>query len=127
VRQSDGTLRGVEAVIDKDLTAALLAQAVEADALVIATDVEHVAVGWGTPGERPLGVISPDELERYAAHGEFASGSMGPKVEAALRFVRSGGHRAVITDLHRIADALAGDSGAAGRVGTIIESPDNER
>jgi carbamate kinase len=127
VRQSDGTLRGVEAVIDKDLTATLLAQAVEADALVIATDVEHVAIGWGTPGERPLGVISPDELERYAAHGEFASGSMGPKVEAALRFVRSGGHRAVITDLHRIADALAGDSGAAGRVGTIIESPDNER
>ncbi|TQM64045.1 carbamate kinase [Humibacillus xanthopallidus] len=127
VRQADGTLRGVEAVIDKDLTAALLATAVRADVLVIATDVEHVAVGWGTPHERALGAVSPEELERYAAQGEFASGSMGPKVEAALRFVRSGGARSVITDLHRIADALAGDSGAAGRVGTIIENPERER
>jgi carbamate kinase len=127
VRMTDGTLRGVEAVIDKDLTAALLATAVGADVLVIATDVEHVAVGWGTPQERALGAVSPDELERYAVQGEFASGSMGPKVEAALRFVRSGGSRAVITDLHRIADALAPDSGAAGRVGTIIETPERER
>ncbi|HET8987833.1 MAG TPA: carbamate kinase [Humibacillus sp.] len=127
VRQSDGTLRGVEAVIDKDLTAALLARAVGADALVIATDVEHVAIGWGTSDERAIGAISPDELEGYAVHGEFASGSMGPKVEAALRFVRSGGSRAVITDLHRIADALSGDTGAAGRVGTIIENPERER
>jgi carbamate kinase len=127
VRLTDGTLRGVEAVIDKDLTAALLATAVGADVLVIATDVEHVAVGWGTPQERALGAVSPDELERYAVQGEFASGSMGPKVEAALRFVRSGGSRAVITDLHRIADALAADSGAAGRVGTIIENPERER
>jgi carbamate kinase len=127
VRQADGTLRGVEAVIDKDLTAALLATAVGADALVIATDVEHVALAWGTPDERALGVVSADELERYAADGEFASGSMGPKVEAALRFIRSGGARAVITDLHRIADALAGDTGDAGRVGTIIENPDRER
>ena len=127
VRQADGTLRGVEAVIDKDLTAALLATAVGADALVIATDVEHVALAWGTPDERTLGAVSPHELERYAAQGEFASGSMGPKVEAALRFIRSGGARAVITDLHRIADALAGDPGDAGRVGTIIENPDRER
>ena len=120
-------MHGVEAVIDKDLTAALLATAVEADALVIATDVEHVAVGWGTPQERALGVVTPDELEAYAAQGEFASGSMGPKVEAALRFVRSGGSRAVITELHRIADALGGDAGTAGRVGTVIENPDKER
>jgi len=121
VRQADGTLRGVEAVIDKDLTAALLATAVGADALVIATDVAHVAVGWGAAGERALGAVSVAELERYAVRGEFASGSMGPKVEAALRFVRSGGGRAVITDLHRIADALTGEPAAAGRVGTIIE------
>ncbi len=123
VRQSDGTLRGVEAVIDKDLTAALLATALGADALVIATDVEHVAVGWGTPHERALGSVTPGELETYAAQGEFASGSMGPKVEAALRFVRSGGSRAVITELHRIADTLAADVGTAGRVGTIVEIP----
>ena len=123
VRQSDGTLRGVEAVIDKDLTAALLATALGADALVIATDVEHVAVGWGTPHERALRSVTPGELETYAAQGEFASGSMGPKVEAALRFVRSGGSRAVITELHRIADTLAADVGTAGRVGTIVEIP----
>ena len=127
VRQSDGSLRGVEAVIDKDLTAALLATAVGADALVIATDVTHVAVGWGTAHERALGSVTPAELEAYAVQGEFASGSMGPKVEAALRFVRSGGHRAVITELHRTADALAGDIGSAGRIGTIIHNPETER
>ena len=127
VRDAAGHLHGVEAVIDKDLTAALLATAIGADALVIATDIEHVAVGWGTPQERALGVVTPDELEAYAAQGEFASGSMGPKVEAALRFVRSGGSRTVITDLHRIADALGGDAGTAGRVGTVIENPDKER
>jgi len=127
VRDAAGHLHGVEAVIDKDLTAALLATAIGADALVIATDIEHVAVGWGTPQERALGVVTPDELEAYAAQGEFASGSMGPKVEAALRFVRSGGSRTVITDLHRIADALGGDAGTAGRVGTVIENPHKER
>ena len=123
VRHPDGSLRGVEAVIDKDLTAALLATAVGADALVIATDVEHVAIGWGTAHERALGSVTPSDLEAYAAQGEFASGSMGPKVEAALRFVRSGGSRAVITELHRIADSLAADVGTAGRVGTIVENP----
>ena len=86
-----------------------------------------MAVGWGTAQERALGVVTPAELEAYAVQGEFASGSMGPKVEAALRFVRSGGSRAVITELHRIADALAGDAGSAGRVGTVIENPDTER
>ena len=123
VRQSDGALRGVEAVIDKDLTAALLATAVGADALVIATDVEHVVLGWGTSHERALGSVTPADLEAYAAQGEFASGSMGPKVEAALRFVRSGGSRAVITELHSIAVTLAADVGTAGRVGTIVENP----
>ena len=117
VRAPDGTVHGVEAVIDKDLTAAVLARALGADILVTATDVEHAEVGFGTPHARPLGRVSLEEMEGYAADGQFASGSMGPKVEAALRFVRGGGHRSVITALDRIADAVAGE------VGTIIESP----
>jgi carbamate kinase len=117
VRDPDGRVRGVEAVIDKDLTAALLADALGADVLVIATDVDHCVVGWGTPEAREIGRTTPDELAAYASAGHFASGSMGPKVEAALRFVRSGGRRAVITALARIADAVEG------RVGTVVENP----
>jgi carbamate kinase len=107
VREPDGGLRGVEAVIDKDLTAALLARAIGAAVLVIATDVEAVMVDWGTERARPLGAVTAAELRRL----DFASGSMGPKVEAACRFVESGGERAVIASLDRIADAVAGTAG----------------
>jgi carbamate kinase len=110
VRDEDGTLRGVEAVIDKDLTAALLAGLLHADVLVIATDVDSVAVSFGTADERALGTESAAHLRELAAQGEFADGSMGPKVEAACRFAEQGG-RAVITSLHRIADAVAGTAG----------------
>jgi carbamate kinase len=108
-------LRGVEAVIDKDLTAAILARDLDADTLVIATDVPHVMVGFGTPEARPLGRVTAAELHEHAAHGEFARGSMGPKVEAALRFVEKGGRRAVITSLEHIADAVDSDD-----VGTVL-------
>ena len=114
IRDDDG-LRGVEAVVDKDLTAALLGRELDIDVLVIATDVEQVAIGYGTPAEQPLGRVTPDELSAYAEQGQFASGSMGPKVEASLRFVRQGGRRAAITTLDRIAEAVAG------RAGTIVE------
>ncbi|GAA3386622.1 carbamate kinase [Cryptosporangium minutisporangium] len=113
VRQSDGRLRGVEAVIDKDLGAALLAHALGADTLVIATDVEAAVIGWGTPQARPLGEIDVVELRRLAAEGHFASGSMGPKVEAACRFAENGG-RSVITSLDSIADAVHST------VGTVV-------
>jgi carbamate kinase len=116
VRGTGGGVHGVEAVIDKDLTAAVLARALDADTLVIATDVEAAVVHFGTPRARPLGQVSLAELEGYAADGKFASGSMGPKVEAAMRFVRSGGRRSVITALDRI--ALAVD----GQVGTVVEN-----
>ncbi|TQS43133.1 carbamate kinase [Cryptosporangium phraense] len=105
VRDPDGRLRGVEAVIDKDLGAALLANTLKADTLVIATDVDAAVVGWGTPSARPLGEIGVVELRRLAAEGHFASGSMGPKVEAACRFAENGG-RSVITSLDSIADAV---------------------
>ncbi len=106
-RDGDG-LRGVEAVIDKDLTAAILAREVDADTLVIATDVPNVMVDFGTPSARPLGRVTADELREHAAAGQFERGSMGPKVDAALRFVDAGGRRAVITSLEHIADAVAG-------------------
>jgi carbamate kinase len=108
-------LRGVEAVIDKDLTAAILAREVGADALVIATDVPNVMVDFGTPSARPLGRVTVAEMRTHAADGQFARGSMGPKVEAALRFVEQGGERAVITSLEHIADAVERDD-----VGTVL-------
>jgi carbamate kinase len=111
VRGPDGRLRGVEAVIDKDLSAALLGRAVAARVLVIGTDVAAVQLGHGTPRARPLGRVSAAELRRYAAEGQFPAGSMGPKVEAACRFVDAGGRHAVITSLDRIADAVAGTAG----------------
>jgi carbamate kinase len=107
----DGTARGVEAVIDKDLTAALLAISLHADRLVIATDVDAAVVGFGTPAARPIGAVSMSEMRSFADAGEFASGSMGPKVEAACRFVQTTGRSAVITSLDRIADALGGSYG----------------
>jgi len=114
-RDEDGTLRGVEAVIDKDLAAAVLGRTLGAELLVIATDVDHVAVHFGTPDQRPLGRLGVAELRRYAREGHFGSGSMGPKVEAACRFVEAGGRRTVITSLDRITSAVAGAAG------TVVE------
>ena len=110
-----GPLRGVEAVIDKDLTAAILAREVDADTLVIATDVPNVMIDFGRPEQRPLGRVTVAQLRQHAADGQFARGSMGPKVEAALRFVDAGGSRAVITSLEHIADAVSGDT-----AGTVL-------
>ena len=116
VRDSDGALRGVEAVIDKDLTAAVLAASLAVDVLLIATDVSNVMVDFGSPQARSLGQISAAELRSHAQDGQFASGSMGPKVEAILGFVAAGGKRGVITSLDRIAD------GVDGTHGTVVES-----
>jgi carbamate kinase len=107
----DGRPQGVEAVLDKDRTAALLGEAVDADALVIATDVAGVAVGFGTDSERWLDRTTPDELRTLAAEGHFGNGSMGPKVEAAASFVERTGGRAVIGPLDRILEAVAGTAG----------------
>jgi len=101
----------VEAVIDKDLGAALLAQTVAVDVLVIGTDVPHAVLRYGAPDAEPLGTVTVSQLRAYAAEGHFASGSMGPKVDAACRFVERGGARAVITDLAHITQAVTGDGG----------------
>ncbi len=104
-------LVGVQAVIDKDLTASVLAQALGADLLVIATDVDHAMVDYGTPDERPLEELSVAELRQHAADGQFGAGGMGPKVEAVCRYVERTGRRAAITSLHRISEAAAGAAG----------------
>ncbi|HQA13902.1 MAG TPA: carbamate kinase, partial [Ornithinibacter sp.] len=82
-----------------------------ADVLVIATDVDHAAVDWGTPTQRDLGRVTVSQLRAHAADGQFASGSMGPKVDAAIRFVAGGGPRSVITSLTHITDAVEGSFG----------------
>jgi carbamate kinase len=111
VRDPDGSLRGVEAVIDKDLAAAILAPAVGADVLVIATDVANAVLSYGTPDAEPIGNICVTHLRALAGEGHFASGSMGPKVDAACRFVEAGGQYAVITSLEHIVDAVAAHAG----------------
>jgi carbamate kinase len=111
VRREDGTLAGVEAVIDKDLGAALLARAVDADVLVIATDVPNAVLHYGTPDAVPIERVSVQGLRSLAGAGHFASGSMGPKVDAACRFVERGGRYAVITSLDQITEAAAGARG----------------
>ena len=116
VREPSGRLRGVEAVIDKDLTAALLAADLGVDALVIATDVDHAILDYGTDRARPIEQVTVAQMEGYARDGQFASGSMGPKVDAALRFARRGG-RSIITSLERIVEAV--DDG----FGTVITGP----
>ncbi|MDR3553290.1 MAG: carbamate kinase [Syntrophobacteraceae bacterium] len=102
---------GVDAVIDKDLASAKLAEEVGADMLVIATDVEGAAISYGEPGEKFLGRLGLDEGERYLREGCFAPGSMGPKVEAAIEFIKSGGSRAVICSIDSIEEAVAGNAG----------------
>lgn len=111
VTAEDGGLEGVEAVIDKDLAAERLAQDVNADLLLILTDVPQVLIHYRQPGEKAVGTIRADELEAYHLEGHFKSGSMGPKVEATLRFVRNGGKRAVIASLDQALEALEGSRG----------------
>lgn len=119
-RDDQGYL-GVEAVIDKDLSAAILAAQIEADALVIATDVDGAVVGHGTSQARPLGLTTAAEMRTVAADGHFAAGSMGPKVEAVTRFAERTGRTGVITSLPRIEDAVAG------RTGTRVVSDETAR
>lgn len=106
-------LLGVEGVVDKDLAASILARDVEASVLLILTDVERVVRGFGTDDATPLDRMTVSEAETLAAAGEFAAGSMGPKVRAAVDFVRwgEGRTRAMIGDLDRAVEVLAGRAG----------------
>lgn len=111
VRGSDGSLLGVEAVIDKDLGGALLARSVGVDLFVIATDVTHAVLGFGTPEAEDIGEVSLARMREHAAAGHFAGGSMGPKVDAICRFVEESGRVGVITDLSSIVAAVNGSAG----------------
>jgi carbamate kinase len=97
-------------VLDKDLTAALLARTVRAGVLLIATDVEAAAIGFGTDRQEWLGDVGRDRLQALLDAGEFAGGSMRPKVQAALQFARDGG-RSVITSLERLREGVEGAVG----------------
>ena len=111
VVQSGAGFSGVEAVVDKDLASARLALVLHADILIMVTDVEAVYLDFTSDRPRPLRKVTVDELSRHATEGQFLPGSMGPKVEAAIRFVKATGRKAIITSADRLMDALNGKAG----------------
>lgn len=112
IERMDGTLEGVAAVIDKDFAAELLAEQVDADVLMILTEVEKVAVNWGKENQQDLDHMSLKEAVQYIEEGQFAAGSMLPKVEAAMKFARTyPDKKAIITSLDKAIDALEGKTG----------------
>ncbi|RJQ08623.1 MAG: carbamate kinase [Bacillota bacterium] len=111
VEHPDGTLRGVEAVIDKDLAGQRLAADVGASVFIILTDIDRVTLAYGTPEQVPLERMTLSEARDYLEQGHFPPGSMGPKVLAVIRFLEAGGKRAVIAAMKDAARALAGNAG----------------
>ncbi len=111
IRADDQKLHGVEAVIDKDLNSVLLADQINANHLVLATDVDNAWLDWGTDRARAIGVVSVTEMRTHLADGQFPPGSMGPKVEAICRFVETTGGKGIITNLDSITNAIEGDAG----------------
>lgn len=111
VKEEDGTFTGVEAVIDKDLAASLLARNVNADRFVISTGVEKVYLNYGKPDQIALDTITVAQAAEYIKAGQFPPGSMLPKIEAALEFVRATGNKALITDPPNLSRAMAGETG----------------
>lgn len=106
-----GLYEGMDAVIDKDISSAVLGREIGAEILCILTGVERVAVNFGKPEQQELNKISVSELKKYAAEGHFPAGSMGPKVAAAIKFIESGGEMVAITSLNNARRALAGEGG----------------
>lgn len=111
VINEDGRLKGVEAVIDKDRASALLAIEIDADELIILTGVEKVALNYGKPNQVYLDRLTVEEANRYLKEGHFPSGSMGPKIEAAIDFVTTTGKTCLITDMKKLKEALSGRTG----------------
>jgi carbamate kinase len=103
--------KGVEAVIDKDHTSAILASQLQADVFAIATDVDRVSLNFGKASQRPLDRLTVEECRRYLNEGQFPAGSMGPKITAALKFLERGGKDAVITNSEHLVDAVEGKAG----------------
>jgi carbamate kinase len=112
VYRKDGELIGVEAVIDKDFASEKLAELIDADILMILTGVDHVFVNYNQPNQKAIEEISVEEMKKYIKEGQFAKGSMLPKVEAAIQFVESKpGRKAIITSLEHAIDAVSGKCG----------------
>lgn len=111
VRDARGVRKGVEAVVDKDLTSALMANVLKIDDIMILTAVSRVAINFGKPDQRELDRVTVSEAKRYLAEGHFPEGSMGPKVQAAIKFIEGGGKRAIIGHLDEALSALQGKSG----------------
>jgi carbamate kinase len=117
IRQKNGQLRGVEAVLDKDRTAALLAKILGVEVLLILTDVEQVFINYGKPDQRALSRMTLQECRKYLAEGQFPAGSMGPKIESAVSFLSGSSGKRV-----RIASLEAAEEALGGRAGTTITS-----
>lgn len=111
VVRRDGRLIGVEAVIDKDRAAAVLARNTGAERLIILTNVEEVYIRFGRPDQEALGEVRLTEIRKLHESGEFPAGSMGPKIEAAIDFIESGGKRVIISHARRLLDACGGKAG----------------
>ena len=115
VVKRNGCLAGIDAVVDKDLGACLLARDIEAEVLLMLTDVPKVSLNYGKADQVDLTEMTAAEAKRYLREGHFAKGSMGPKVEAAIKFLDGGGERAVIASLEQAGEALAGQAGTTVR------------
>jgi carbamate kinase len=111
VENANGDLEGRAAVIDKDFASCLLAKNLKADLFIISTGVDKVAVDYRKPTQRFLDRMTVAEAERHLAEGQFPAGSMGPKIEAAIDFLKNGGKEAIITQPHHLEDAIAGKNG----------------
>ncbi len=111
VIEKEKKIVGVEAVIDKDRAGCILAQDTKSDFFLILTDVDNVMINYGTQAEEALGEVSVSEMESYLNEGQFGVGSMAPKVESALKFVKEGGKKAVITSLNKVTKAFNGGAG----------------
>lgn len=111
VRDKRGGLKGVAAVIDKDFAAQRLASLINAEILMLVTPVDRVAINFGKPDQKAISRMTLAEAERYFAEGHFPPGSMGPKIEASINFLRAGGKKTIITSLEKIEQAINGEEG----------------
>jgi|SRR5690554_915733 len=111
IKTEQGNLEGIDAVIDKDFASALLAEEIEADLLVILTGVDKVAINFGKPDQKELDTLTVAEAEKHLAEGQFPPGSMGPKIKAAVNFLKNGGKEVVVTSVESVVDALHGNTG----------------
>jgi carbamate kinase len=107
----NGLFQGVEAVIDKDYAASLIAREAKAELFIILTNVSCVSLNFDKPNEKPISVMTVDEANGYLAQGQFPPGSMGPKVEAAVEYIQNGGEKVIITSANHLKASLINRSG----------------